>query len=71
MLLQLVSIRDKVLRDRAEELPPTEPVDIMIGRANVRLSLFAFLPLRHPLRIACRAYADLARAVPVLHRDPR
>ena len=43
MQLKLVSIRDKVLRHRAEELPPTEPVDDMIGRANVRLSLSLLL----------------------------
>ena len=32
-----------MLRNRAEELPPTESVDIMIGRANVRLSLSSLL----------------------------
>ena len=39
VLLQIVFVRDKVLRDETEELLPTEPVDEMIGRANVRLSL--------------------------------
>ena len=43
--LETILQRDKLLRDAVEEMPPTRPVDEMVGHANVRSLLVMTLLL--------------------------